>query len=450
MIERLRRVLLGTGLEAAPPARVARLIAAREIESERLIAGAQLLIGCIWSALYALAPKTFTAEQPFAPVPVALGLYIGFSMLRLILLRRDFAPAWFVALSVFFDMSLLMGLIWSFHLQYGQPAAFYLKAPTLLYVFIFVALRALRFSAGYVLLAGGSAALGWLVLLNYALISSTAPGMGITDDYVLYMTSAMVLIGAEFDKIITILLTTAILALALMRARRLLVASVAEEVAHRDLERFFAPEIADRITAAEAPIRPGRGELREAAVLVTDVRGFTHLAMSSDPDALMVLLAEYQHRMVGVIQAHGGSIDKFLGDGILATFGAVWPSPTASADALRAVDALVREADDWARARQAQGLAPLAIGFAVAAGPVVFGAVGEESRLEFTVIGEPVNLAAKLEKQNKQESATALTTAATLARAQAEGYRPERPPEPRPGRAVEGLGEPVDLVVLHA
>ncbi len=185
MIERLRRVLLGTGLEAAPPARVARLIAAREIESERLIAGAQLLIGCIWSALYALAPKTFTAEQTFAPVPVALGLYIGFSLLRLILLRRDFAPAWFVALSVFFDMSLLMGLIWSFHLQYGQPAAFYLKAPTLLYVFIFVALRALRFSAGYVLLAGGSAALGWLLLLNYALISSTAPGMGITNDYVL-------------------------------------------------------------------------------------------------------------------------------------------------------------------------------------------------------------------------------------------------------------------------
>ena len=448
MFERLGSLLLGAGVETAPPARVARLIAAREIESERLIAAAQLLIGCIWTALYVFAPKTFAAERTFAPVPVALALYLGFSLLRLILLRRDFAPSWFLVLSVFFDMALLMGLIWSFHLQYDQPAAFYLKAPTLLYVFIFVALRGLRFFAGYVVLAGGTAALGWLVLLNYALMTSDAPGMGVTRDYVLYMTSAMVLIGAELDKIIAILLTTAILALALMRARRLLVASVAEEVAHRDLERFFAPEIAGRITAAEDRVRPGHGEIREAAVLVTDVRGFTRLAMTTDPDALMALLAEYQHRMVGVIQAHGGSIDKFLGDGILATFGAAFPSDTATADALRAVDGLLAEAEDWRRDRQGRGLAPLEIGFAVAAGPVVFGAVGEENRLEFTVIGEPVNLAAKLEKQNKREAARAMTTAPTLARAEAEGYHPARPPEHRPARAVEGVDEPLDLVVL--
>ncbi len=448
MLERLQRLLLGAGVESTPPERVARLIAEREIESERLIAAAQLLIGCVWTALYILAPKTFAVERTFAPVPVALVLYIGFSLLRLMLLRRAFAPPWFLALSVFFDMALLMGLIWSFHLQYGQPAAFYLKAPTLLYVFIFVALRGLRFSAGYVLLAGGTAALGWLALLQYALLTSEAPGMSITNDYVAYMTSAKVLIGAEFDKIIAILLTTAILALALMRARRLLVAAVSEEAAHRDLERFFAPEIANHITHAEDRILPGRGEMREAAVLVTDIRGFTRLAMTSDPDQLMAILAEYQRRMVSVIQAHGGSIDKFLGDGILATFGVSDASETTAADALYSLEALLQEAEDWRAARRARGLTPLEIGFAVAVGPVVFGAVGDDSRLEFTVIGEPVNLAAKLEKQNKVEGARAMTTAETLARAEAEGFRPALPPEHLPARTVEGVESPVDLVVL--
>jgi len=96
------------------------------------------------------------------------------------------------------------------------------------------------------------------------------------------------------------------------------------------------------------------------------------------------------------------------------------------------------------------GLVPLNVGFSVAAGPLVFGAVGDRERLEFTVIGEPVNLAAKLEKANKAEVVTALTTAQTLALAQEQGYEPPAPLEQRPARLVEGAVELVDLVVLLA
>ncbi|MDA1099581.1 MAG: adenylate/guanylate cyclase domain-containing protein [Proteobacteria bacterium] len=430
------------------PPRVLAAIHGHQLRSEILIAWAQLLVGATWASLYALTPKSAGATSMIEPVPFALGLYLAFSILRLILAYRGFAAAWFLALSVLVDMAILMALIWSFHIQYEQPAAFYLKAPTLLYVFIFIALRALRFSAGFVLLSGAAAAMGWLLMLYYALATSTAPNMGVTRDYVAYMTSNHILIGAEFDKVITILLSTAILATALWRARRLLVQSVVEGQAHRDLERFFAPEIAHQIVSAEQRIQAGQGEIRQAAVLVCDIRGFTPLAMGMDPADLMTLLADYQSRMVSVIQAHGGSIDKFMGDGIMATFGAALPTETYAADALRCIEALGTAAKDWHDQRQRDGQRPLTVGFAVSAGPLIFGAVGDGARLEFTVIGEPVNLAAKLENANKAEAVTALTTAQTLALAQAQGYAPPRPLHERPARPVAGIGSPVDLVVL--
>jgi len=445
---KLNSGLVDTEASSVLPERVRRVIAQREIESERLIGWAQLVVGAIWLTLYAVSPKTFTAGETFAPVPVALGLYLSFTTLRLALAYRGFTPTWLLTLSVGFDMALLLGLIWSFHLQYEQPAAFYLKAPTLLYVFIFIALRALRFSVVYLILAGIMAGLGWLVLLFYAVFTAEAPNMGVTRDYVAYMTSSAVLLGAEVDKIIAILMTTGILALAILRGRQLLIASVAEGVAHRELSRFFAPEIERQITSAEHSIRAGEGEQCEAAMLFADVRGFSELATRISPSELMALLAEYQKRMVAAIQAHGGSIDKFLGDGIMATFGAAIHTETYAADALRAVEALVRTADEWAAERRQRGLEPLRIGFAVVSGRVVFGAVGDVNRLEFTVIGEAVNQAAKIEKRTKIAGVRALTTQETLNLALAQGYQPAFPPEPLGRQAVDGLAAPIALVVV--
>ena len=160
------------------------------------------------------------------------------------------------------------------------------------------------------------------------------------------------------------------------------------------------------------------------------------------------LLSDYQSRLVPVIRAHGGAVDKFMGDGIMATFGAAARSETYAADALRCVDALMAAVEEWNAARAAEGAAPLRIGAAVATGRVVFGAVGDADRLEYTVIGDAVNLAAKLEKHTKQEGVRALTTTDALDRAGRQGYAAPGPRETRRARRLADMETPQDLVVL--
>ncbi|MGF1591827.1 MAG: adenylate/guanylate cyclase domain-containing protein [Kiloniellaceae bacterium] len=431
--------------EAGLPERVRLAVRRQEDATERLISWVQLAIVLTFGTLYALSPKP--AELDFAPVPWALAVYLALTLVRVAWSHLGRLPGWALAASVFFDVALLMVLIWSFHIQYAQPASFYLKAPTLLYVFIFIALRALRFDARFVILAGALAALGWGALILYVILADPTDTM-ITRDYVAYLTSNSVLLGAEFDKIISILVVTALIAVALHRGKDLLVRAVAEQTAARELSRFFAPEIAERIKGAEDDIRAGSGEMREAAVLNLDMRGFTELAGTAAPDEVMRLLAEYQQRLVPVIRRHGGSIDKFLGDGIMATFGAVRPSASPAADALGALEATMAEAASWQADCARQGRRCPLVNGAVASGTVLFGAVGDDTRLEYTVIGEAVNLSAKLEKHNKELGVRALCDRASYERAIAQGYAPAAERRLVKGVCIAGLGAPVDVVVV--
>ena len=444
--------LLGQLLAADPatrgrlPARVRRQVTRQQDATERLIGWVQLAVVLVFGVLYWLSPKTFEAHDTFQPVPYALAGYLGFTLIRLSASYRTHLADWFLYLSIVIDMALLFVLIWSFHLQYEQPASFYLKAPTLLYVFIFIALRALRFEARFVLAAGLTAAAGWGVLVIYVVTVNPEDPM-ITRNYVTYMTSNAVLLGAEFDKIISILTVTGILALAIRRARTLLVSSVAESAAASDLSRFFSPEVADKIVRSEE-IGVGAGESRDAAILNLDLRGFTPLAERHSPDAVMRLLAEYQAEMVPIVRKHGGSIDKFLGDGIMATFGASQGTESYAADALRAVEEIMTAAAAWQARVEAEGRPCVPVNAAVAAGRVVFGAVGEKDRLEYTVIGEAVNLSAKLEKHNAALGSRALATRNAYDTARQQGYRPAEPIQEVPAARIEGVRQPVDLVRL--
>ncbi len=430
------------------PRHVVRRIAEQERANEILIGWVQAGLVATFAVLYFASRKTAPVDAVFHPVPWALGIYAAFTALRLRLAYAGRITHAMRLVSAVFDVALLMVTIWSFHIQYAQPAAFYLKAPTLLYIFIFIALRALSLAPGYVLFAGVTAAAGWLALLGLAIFGPGGMAL-VTRDYVAYMTSARVLIGGEIDKVLSILIVTAILAIGAARARALLHRAVTEEAAAGRLAEFFAPEVAATIVGADDALRPGEGRQTEAAAMFVDLRGFTKLAARLAPRELIALLGAYQNVAVPVIQSAGGSISTFLGDGIMVTFGATRRSTTYAADAFRCAERLLDALGAWAGERERAGLPAPGVGIGIALGTVTCGAVGAEGRLEYAVIGDPVNRAAKLQNHTKEEGVRALATALACERAVEQGYEAGRAATVLAGRSVAGIAEVVELVVVE-
>ncbi|WP_299481607.1 adenylate/guanylate cyclase domain-containing protein [Cypionkella sp.] len=379
-------------------------------------------------------------------VPMALVVYLAFTLSRVFLSYRIVLPSWYLMLSMVVDVGLLCGMIFSLHLQYEQPPAFYLKSPAMMYLFFFIALRALRFDPRYVLMSGLIAASGWSLMVLYAL-TYDMNDMHISRNYVDYLTSNTILLSAEIDKILTLLGVTLILTFALFQARTVLFDAIQSHAAADDLSQFFAPEVADLITQAAEMPGQGQGEIRSAAILFVDVRGFTKTALTLPPETVMRALACYQQIALSAIEQHNGQIDKFIGDGILATFGAVQSAETYAADALRAAAAVIAALDAGQEDFTALGWpGRFATGAAVAAGDVTVGIVGSQGRYEFTVIGPAVNLASKLESANKVQRTRVLTDRSTHSSAEAQGYNADI--LRRDGEIVSGLPQPVDLVVV--
>ncbi|HSS64354.1 MAG TPA: adenylate/guanylate cyclase domain-containing protein [Gammaproteobacteria bacterium] len=408
MIANIIHPVSGKRMIGKLPARVRETIEAQQDESEILIGWVQLTVVTAFGVLYFLAPKTFSEEAAFAPVPWALSAYLLFTIVRLLLAHGRRLPHWFVYASIVVDMSLLLGLIWSFHIQYEQPASFYLKVPTLLYVFIFIALRALRFEVRYVLISGMAAAFGWLFMVWYVISVDPNDPM-ITKDYVQYMTSNSVLLGAEFDKVISILMVTLILATAIARGRNLLIRSVAEGVAARDLSKFVPSQVVKQVTSSERGIRVGDGEVREATILFTDLEGFTTISESLTPVQLITTLNEYFAAVTEPIERNGGVINQFQGDAILATFNLPERLENHAACAIKTaleIQSILehRRFGDGITLRSRVG---------INSGIVVGGLVGTGERLGYTVHGDEVNLAARLEQLNKEYDTRIIVSART-------------------------------------
>jgi adenylate cyclase len=174
------------------------------------------------------------------------------------------------------------------------------------------------------------------------------------------------------------------------------------------------PSIADQVLAAGADIMGGRSV--PATVLFSDIRGFTTLTEELGPQGTVTLLNEYFEIMVDCIQREGGMLDKFIGDAIMAAFGIPMAHDDDEDRAVRASVAMIRRLREWNAQRALQGKRNVEMGIGLNTDVVVSGNIGSAKRMDFTIIGDGVNLAARLESACKQYAARILVSEFTVRR----------------------------------
>jgi adenylate cyclase len=172
---------------------------------------------------------------------------------------------------------------------------------------------------------------------------------------------------------------------------------VAEERKRERLGRFLSPQVAQRILAASDAhaAELGAPEVREVTILFADISGFTSFAEKMSPSAVALLLNDYLSRMTDVIFRFEGTLDKYIGDAIMAVFGAPLDMPDHAERAIRAGLEMQERLAEW-NAERKDG-PPIRVRIGINTGKAVAGEIGSMNKMEYTVLGDAVNIASRLE-----------------------------------------------------
>jgi adenylate cyclase len=210
-----------------------------------------------------------------------------------------------------------------------------------------------------------------------------------------------------YQDLIILAIMTGILALSVRGSRQLVLEQVQAARERQNLARYFAPSMVDSLAERDEPLGPVRAQ--NVAVLFADIAGFTRWAEHREPEEVIGLLREVHRRLGEAVFAHNGTLDKFMGDGLMATFGTPDPGPEDAVNAIAAAMAM-QEAMD-ALNRERAGDAPVRVMTGVHFGPVVLGDIGSAQRMEFAVLGDAVNVASRLERATRETGCSVLVSA---------------------------------------
>ncbi|HXJ84877.1 MAG TPA: adenylate/guanylate cyclase domain-containing protein [Candidatus Methylomirabilis sp.] len=194
---------------------------------------------------------------------------------------------------------------------------------------------------------------------------------------------------------------------------------MADHLARANLARYFSPNVVD-VLATAGPNGTRHGASR-VAVLFADVRGFTRISESIGAVGTMTLLQEFHERVTRGIFEHGGTLEKYIGDAVMATFGTPSSGPDDASRALRCAVTLAAETSRWSAERVAGGELPVEVGIGAHYGEAVVGSIGDGQRLDYLVIGDTVNVTSRLERLTREIDAQIVVAEELVTRVRAEG-----------------------------
>jgi adenylate cyclase len=422
---------------------IAKLLREREARSLMLLLGVTL-------AGFSILAVYFTVRvvaEPQAEFPVrAMTLYFGGSILfgavLLLLLQQ---PRWILAVGVATALSgatfpATVSLIMWRAFAPEAPAALLTKVPIATAGIAMIAIMTLTLRPLHVVIAGSGVA---VTLLAYFGLAAQDPATVFAAHSALPYMGPAVSPSRLFMELVLVAVATAGAASATFFARRTIREAVTLQRATEQLSRYFSPDIASRIRdGGEAFLRPG-GREQEVVVLFSDLAGFTRTCAGLPASEALAILSEYHERMVAEIFRAGGTLDKFIGDGIMATFGTPQPADDAADRALGAARGMIAAVAELNRERAARGQAPLVQRIGIHAGAAMVGNVGTRQRLEFTVIGDTVNVAKRIETACKSIGRTALLSAAVV-----QQLTDTAALEPIGPVGLDGQPQPIELYAL--
>ncbi|MEM7745781.1 MAG: adenylate/guanylate cyclase domain-containing protein [Pseudomonadota bacterium] len=331
-----------------------------------------------------------------------------------------------------------------------------LRAPGFLYLGVFLVYMALSYRPVLVVWAGCAAILSWsagylwvVSLPETAFFSSPDvldAGLSLQDALDRVLDPKAVGFARWVNQVVFLLAVTLILTLTVWRSRQLMRRQVTAEGQRSSLARYFSPNIVREITENGQSL--DKTKVQPVVVLFADIVGFTAISERLEPSALLDLLREFHGRMARTTIAYDGTVDKYIGDAIMVHFG----TPKTRADdaerALRCANQMLAEIDMMNAERAAEALGPIRLGIGVHYGDVIVGNIGDASRLEYTVLGDAVNVAARLEGLTRGMGTELVVSDAVIAAIQNSGVDPvEVVSDLQVGRdvAIRGRGEPVKI-----
>lgn len=308
----------------------------------------------------------------------------------------------------------------------GWPAAMTYRFGAFSYFFVILAAGTLAYSWRTIMAIGNWTAAMWLIALGLvwwfgktdpALTEAAQIAFGHDPKMARILDPNSIDFGLRAQEVILFLIVAFTLAVSVRRFNRLLLDNAVLERERTNLSRYFSPNVVEELSHNDDPLKQIRSH--DVAVLFVDIVGFTAYAAARSPQQLIETLRAFHSRMETEVFGHHGTLDKYLGDGLMATFGTPLPGDRDASNALACAKRMMEAVDRWNVERATQGEPAIHVSFGLHYGPVVLGDVGA-NRLEFAVVGNTVNIASRLEAMSRDLSVRLVISDAMHAQVQNE------------------------------